>query len=62
MSETQVQYDCMLFPPGGRQYQRRQITIPPQTTVKRVFPWDDSASLIGEKMLLRQWNKVAHEC
>ncbi len=49
MSEKSVQYDCMLFPPGGRQYQRRQITIPPQTTVKRVFPWDDSASLLGEK-------------
>ena len=52
-ASTEAQYDCMLFPPGGRQYQRRQILIPPGTTVKRSFPWEDGQSLIGQKMLLR---------
>ena len=48
-----MQYDCMMFPPGGRQYQRRQIVIPPGESVKRLFPWEDGASLVGQKMLLR---------
>jgi hypothetical protein len=52
-SPSESQYDCMLFPPGGRQYQRRQITIPPGATVKRLFPWTDGQSLVGQKMLLR---------
>lgn len=52
-ASTEAQYDCMLFPPGGRQYQRRQILIPPGATVKRLFPWEDGQSLIGQKMLLR---------
>lgn len=48
-----MQYDCMMFPPGGRQYQRRQIVIPPGESVKRLFPWEDGASLVGQTMLLR---------
>jgi hypothetical protein len=48
-----MQYDCMMFPPGGRQYQRRQIVIPPGESVKRLFPWEDGASLVGQRMLLR---------
>ncbi|MGV3486317.1 MAG: hypothetical protein ACO1RT_17995, partial [Planctomycetaceae bacterium] len=47
------QYDCMLFPPGGRQYQRRQVIIPAGTTTKRLFPWPKGAELVGQKMLLR---------
>ncbi len=47
------QYDCLLFPPGVRQYQRRQIAIPGGATVKRLFPWSDGQSLVGQKMLLR---------
>ncbi len=46
-------YDCMMFPPGGRQYQRRQIVIPKGVSVERLFPWTDGQSLIGQKMLLR---------
>jgi len=46
-------YDCMLFPPGGRQYQRRQIVLPPRATIKRTFPWPDGKSLVGKEMLLR---------
>jgi hypothetical protein len=46
-------YDCMIFPPGGRQYQRRQVTIPAGETIKRLFPWADGQSLLGQRMLLR---------
>lgn len=46
-------YDCMLFPQGGRQYQRRFITVKPGETVRREFYWDDAESLLGSTMLLR---------
>ncbi|GAA5507217.1 NEW3 domain-containing protein [Novipirellula caenicola] len=46
-------YDCMLFPQGGRQYQRRFITVKPGETVRREFYWDDAESLLGKTMLLR---------
>jgi hypothetical protein len=47
------QYDCMIFPPGGGQYQRRQVIVPADSTVKRLFPWSDGRAMIGQKMLLR---------
>ncbi|WP_442509168.1 hypothetical protein SH528x_000720 [Novipirellula sp. SH528] len=46
-------YDCMLFPKGGRQYQRRFITVKPGETVRREFYWNDAETLIGSTMLLR---------
>jgi len=46
-------YDCMVFPPGGGQYQRRQIILPALATVKRTFPWPDGKSLVGKEMILR---------
>jgi len=52
-SSRDQRYDCLLFPPDGRQYQRRQISVPAGTTIRRDFIWDDGASLIGKSMLLR---------
>jgi hypothetical protein len=53
LSTGDRQYDCLLFPPKDRQYQRQQVSIPAGATVRREFVWDDAASLIGESMLLR---------
>jgi len=51
---TRVQsYDCMLFPPPGRQYQRRFITIEPGETVRREIYWPRGNELVGRRMLLR---------
>jgi hypothetical protein len=52
-SEVDQNYDCLLFPPGGGQYQRRQISVPAGALVRRDFLWDDADSLIGKSMLLR---------
>jgi hypothetical protein len=46
-------YDCVLFPPPGRQYKRRLITIRPDETQSREILWDNGAELIGKRMLLR---------
>jgi hypothetical protein len=46
-------YDCILFPPPGRQYQRQVIPIQPGETVSRVIRWPNGADLIGKRMLLR---------
>ena len=46
-------YDCMLFPLGGRQYQRKFITVRPNETVRRDIYWVDAEDLVGGKMLLR---------
>lgn len=46
-------YDCLLFPPPGRTYQLRFITIPPGKTVRRDFIWSGAAQLDGQTMLLR---------
>ncbi len=46
-------YDCMLFPPPGRQYQRRLLTVQPGETITRKFYWPDGDELVGQKMLLR---------
>lgn len=47
------QYDCMLFPPGERQYQRRFIKIKPGETIRTTFYWANGSELIGKRMLLR---------
>lgn len=52
-SDKDQQYDCLLFPPEGRQYQRRQIGVAAGATVRRDFSWEDAPSLIGKTMLLR---------
>jgi hypothetical protein len=52
-SDRDQQYDCLLFPPDGRQYQRRQIGVAVGETVRRDFVWEDGESLIGKIMLLR---------
>jgi hypothetical protein len=52
-SDKDQQYDCLLFPPDGRQYQRRQIGVAAGATVRRDFSWEDAQSLIGKTMLLR---------
>ena len=46
-------YDCMLFPPPGRQYQRRLLTVQPGQTITRQFYWPDGEQLVGKMMLLR---------
>jgi len=52
-SDKDQRYDCLLFPPEGRQYQRRQISVAAGSTVRRDFIWDDAPSLVGKTMLLR---------
>lgn len=52
-STKNQQYDCLLFPPDGRQYQRRQIRVAAGATERRDFTWEDAQSLIGKTMLLR---------
>ncbi len=52
-SARQQPYDCMLFPPPGRQYQRRLLTVEPGETIKREFYWPDGDQLVGKTMLLR---------
>lgn len=46
-------YDCFLFPPGGGQYQRRQVTVPAGATVHRDFSWDNGDEMVGKTLLLR---------
>tara|TARA_R110002049_G_scaffold285698_1_gene466772 strand:+ start:194744 stop:197689 length:2946 start_codon:yes stop_codon:yes gene_type:complete len=46
-------YDCMLFPPPGRQYMRRLITIRPGESARRDYLLNNGAELIGKKLLLR---------
>ncbi len=48
-----LSYDCMMFPPPGRQYQRRFVRIAPQETVTRDFYFSGGRELIGSRMLLR---------
>jgi hypothetical protein len=52
-SSQSQSYDCMLFPPPGRQYQRRFVTIQPGETVRRDIHWRDGDELVGKRMLLR---------
>ncbi len=52
-SSRQQSYDCMLFPPPDRQYQRRFIAIGPGETARSVIYWIDGDQLLGDKMLLR---------
>lgn len=52
-SSKDQRYDCLLFPPEGRQYQRHQISVAAGATVRRDFNWEDAQSLIGKTMLLR---------
>lgn len=46
-------YDCLLFPPPGRQYQRRFVTIEPGEMIRREIYWHDGGDLVGKRMLLR---------
>jgi len=46
-------YDCMLFPPGGRQYLRRLVVIEPGETIQREFNLEHGSPLIGKRMLFR---------
>ena len=52
-TSVESRYDCQIFPPGAREYQRQQITLPANATVKRVFPWPNGKDLIGQRMLFR---------
>lgn len=52
-SSKDQQYDCLLFPPEGRQYQRHQVSVAAGSTVRRDFNWEDAQSLVGKTMLLR---------
>lgn len=52
-SDRSLSYDCMLFPPPGRQYQRRFLTVKSGETIRRSIFWSDGADLVGQKMLLR---------
>ena len=53
LSDQPQAYDCLLFPPPGRRYERREINVEPGKTVTRSFFWYDADSLVGRKMLLR---------
>jgi len=44
---------CHLFPPPGRQFEERIITIAPGATVRRDFYWSDAEAFIGKEMKLR---------
>lgn len=46
-------FDCLLFPPPGRQFQERVITVAPGATVRRNFFWSDAKSLVGKEMTMR---------
>jgi hypothetical protein len=46
-------YDCMLFPPPGRQYKRRFVTVAPGETERREFFWPNGADMMNQRMLLR---------
>ncbi|TWU58844.1 hypothetical protein Poly51_16240 [Rubripirellula tenax] len=46
-------YDCLLFPPPGRQYKRRFVTIQPGEMIRREIFWPDGDELVGKRMLLR---------
>ncbi|MEM9825838.1 MAG: hypothetical protein AAF958_04580, partial [Planctomycetota bacterium] len=53
LADEKQSYDCLLFPPPGRRYQTRFLSIPAGETVRREFAWDAGADLIGKRMLLR---------
>lgn len=44
---------CRLFPPPGRQFEERIITISPGATVRRDFYWSDASTFVGKEMKLR---------
>ncbi len=48
-----LSYDCMLFPPPGRQYQRRYVRAAPNETTTRDFFFSGGRELAGGRMLLR---------
>lgn len=52
-SDRDLAYDCNLFPPPGRQHQRRDILIAKGKSSRRDFYWTDGTKLVGGKMLLR---------
>lgn len=52
-SDKTQAYDYFLFPPPGRQYQRRFVTIPPGETTRQDIYWPGGADLVGQRMLLR---------
>lgn len=52
-SQHEQSYDCLLFPPANRQYQRRFVKIAPGETIRRDIYWADGRELIGQPMLLR---------
>lgn len=52
-SQLPLSYECVLWPPSGRQYKRRFVTIKPGEEQKRDFFWADGDELIGKQMLLR---------
>jgi hypothetical protein len=46
-------FDCLLFPPPGRQFQDGVITVAPGATVRRDFFWPDAKSFLGKQMTMR---------
>ncbi len=46
-------FDCILFPPPGRQFQERVISVAPGETVRRDFYWPDAERFLGGEMTLR---------
>ena len=43
----------MLFPPPGRQFKRRFVTVGPGETERREFFFANGADIINQRMLLR---------
>ena len=52
-TESMKSFDCRLFPPPGRQFEERVITIPPGATVRREFYFTDAQAFLGQSMILR---------
>jgi hypothetical protein len=46
-------FDCLLFPPPGRQFQERVISVAPGETIRRDFFWPDAKEFLGREMTLR---------
>ncbi len=52
-TDSSRSFVCYLFPPPGRQFEERIITLAPGATVRRDFYWSDVAAFIGKEMKLR---------
>jgi hypothetical protein len=50
---TDISFDCLLFPPPGRQFQERGLKLEAGTTVRRDFYWTNANEFLDQEMTLR---------